>query len=267
MTYDNLALALVQESTYNIEDEINNFNKICESINILNENGILLEAIDKEKILEIIKNILIKIKTALKTIVDKIKEFIGKIKDFLEDKIGSIYAKILNSDNKLKSDFEYTFASEKFIEKTEDYIGRLSYFVIKFLNSDLAKKVALEVELQSFFEEITSYTDKIENDKDDISEKTVIRKGASIKEAVDSYKKKANEQLDKYFKLSEELGKVETDFEHIKIDSLDDIKDVECIKHIASIIIKIKSLINVLCSSSYIASSKEIETITYLINH
>ena len=267
MTYDNLALALISESTYNIEDELDNFNKILESIDILNENGILLEAIDKEEILKIIKNILIKIKIVLKNIVDKIKDFIGKIKDFLENKIGSIYNKIHSNDNNLKSDFKYTFASKKFIEKTEEYIGRLSYFVIRLLKSDLAKKVALEVELQSFFEEITLYTDKIENDKDDISEETVIRKGTSIREAVNSYKKKADEQLDKYFRLTKELGKVETDFEHIKIDSLDDIKDVECIKHIASIIIKIKSLINVLCSNSYIASSKEIETITYLINH
>lgn len=76
MNYDKLALAMVQvQESISLESEISNFNKIIESVNILNENGLLLE-VDMKEVWGKIKE---KIVSIFHTIIEKIKELAKKI--------------------------------------------------------------------------------------------------------------------------------------------------------------------------------------------
>ena len=83
MFYSNpsLQLSILSES---IDNEINNFNKLLESINILNENNILLEKVDMKelwnKFKEKIKEIWQKFKDWIKKVIKNINEAIQKIK-------------------------------------------------------------------------------------------------------------------------------------------------------------------------------------------
>ena len=81
MFYSNpsLQLSILSES---IDNEINNFNKLLESINILNENNILLlEKVDMRKIKDKVKEIFGKIKAAFIKLKETIRNIITKIKE------------------------------------------------------------------------------------------------------------------------------------------------------------------------------------------
>lgn len=78
MNYDKLACTMIKvQESYLIDKELENFNKLLESIDCLNET-LLLEKIDFKKIKEVLKD---KIGKAIKFIIDKIKELVKRLKD------------------------------------------------------------------------------------------------------------------------------------------------------------------------------------------
>ena len=172
MTYDNLALALVQESTYNIEDEINNFNKICESINILNENNILLEEVDINKFKEKAINALTKIKNAIIDFIDKIKKFIKNIINKIKERfrtIKNIYSLIKDASQiakciKNESDY-YTNenASElnfSFSNSYDQFMNQVSEFYNPRCGIYIMKMHSKYTSIERFKEQVNTWQEK-----------------------------------------------------------------------------------------------------------
>ena len=62
----------VLESSF--DNEFNNFNRIMESINVLNESGIILESVSLKNILEKFKELIFKLEKYVKQLWKAIKE-------------------------------------------------------------------------------------------------------------------------------------------------------------------------------------------------
>ena len=169
MTYDNLALALVNESSYLLNDEVSSFIKICESINILNENGILLE--EDKTILEKLKDKAIKawekLLKVLNDIREKIMSLYRKIRDYIRQKKASNKELILTKNIKINAvgnvisyadDLSYISDIEIMDSK---FYGSLTWAIPESKEYDLQEGADVSNELLDLSEKINSCENRI----------------------------------------------------------------------------------------------------------
>ena len=176
MTYNNLALALISESNnsnsiLDIDKELDNFNKILESIDILNENNILLE---EDKVKTTLKERLIKIwdkiKKFFEEIIDKIYGFITGMKNNKKEYNNKF---ILISDYKPVGArrlneylFEATSKLNEYLLKINNFLTNIEPMLVNIGNTD-----NMEEKSNDIIKEIDDMTNNIKNDMHNIKEK------------------------------------------------------------------------------------------------
>ena len=114
---DNYRLDTISET---VDSEIKNFNQLLESINVLKENNILLEADEQsvwQKIISKIKEIIEKVKYVIKGIIIKIRDVIGNIIFLVKGNDPSLF------DDEY-DDFEIDWDDDDFVTDIDEAISR-----------------------------------------------------------------------------------------------------------------------------------------------